>query len=296
MCSSRCCATSRASAGLDDLNQAVERTGTTDQDGLYQFRDLRPGAYFVTQVLPEGYDPGLNSLGTLDGQLWGDISEDVLDQFFVEFPFAELEHVALDPNGVTDAINFNFGNRPPAGEELSDGQTASIGFWNNRHGQNLIRSLNGGAADTQLGDWLAATAPNLFGGAAGANNLAGKSNVDVAAFFQSLFSIRGQKLEAQVMATALAVYVTNSTLAGTAAEAYGFTVTTNGVGTALFNVGDSGAAFEVADGTEMTVLDLLITTDRLSYGGILYYDEDSAITKMLRNLANQVYSEINQGR
>jgi hypothetical protein len=108
-----------------------------------------------------------------------------------------------------------------------------------------------------------------------------------------LFNVRGMKVEAQVMATALAVYVTNQTLAGTTAQAYGFTVTEYGVGTSTFNVGTSGAAFGQANYTEMTILDLLRATDSLSVNGILY-GQDANLMTVLRNLANTVYSDINE--
>ena len=46
---------------------------------------------------------------------------------------------------------------------MQKGQTAGIGFWNNKNGQALIKALNGGPTSTQLGDWLAATFPHLLG-------------------------------------------------------------------------------------------------------------------------------------
>ena len=92
------------------------------------------------------------------------------------------------------------------------------------------------------------------------------------------------------MATALSVYVTNSTLAGTLAMDYGFTVTDYGLGIATFNVGTSGAAFGVEDDTEMTVLDMLLATDSLAVNGVLYYD----LGVLLSRSANEVYSAINE--
>jgi hypothetical protein len=56
------------------------------------------------------------------------------------------------------------------------------------------------------------------------------------------------KLDAQVLATALAVYVTNAALDPThVAAQYGFLISGDGVGTAMVNVGSSGDAFGVAD-------------------------------------------------
>ena len=124
----------------------------------------------------------------------------------------------------------------------------------------------------------------------GSNNLAGKSNADVASFFQSRFVVKGQKLDAQVLATALAVYVTDATLDSTGVGTqYGFIVGGNGVATATFNVGSNGAAFGVADNTAMTVMDLLLAADAQAVNGVLY---NGNTTK--RNKANNVFSAINQ--
>ena len=105
-----------------------------------------------------------------------------------------------------------------------------------------------------------------------------------------IFLLKGVKLDAQVLATALFVYATNATLDSTgAATRYGFTVSGNGVGTAAVNVGSSGAAFGVANNTTMTVMDLLLATDAQSINGVLY---GGNTTK--RNMANDVYSAVNQ--
>src|SRR5262249_11199414 len=144
-------------------------------------------------------------------------------------------------------------------------QTAQVGFWNNKNGQALIKSLNGGATATQLGNWLAATFVNIFGANAGSNNLTRMTNAQVAAAFQQKFVAKGQKLDAQVMATALAVYVTDATLDPTQVAAqYGFKVTKDGAGVATFNVGNDGAAVEKANGTTMSLMDILLATDVLS--------------------------------
>jgi uncharacterized delta-60 repeat protein len=189
---------------------------------------------------------------------------------------------------------------------VQQGQTATIGFWQNANGQNLIKSLNGGPSSTHLGDWLAATLPNLYGINSGANNLTGKTNAEVAALYVALFNRTGgasgpPKLDAQVLALALAVYVTNQNLAGATAVAYGFQVTATGVGTATFDVGDANrAAFnlEPAQTTVLTVLDILGTTDALSHDGLLYDVNDSGtidkLEKALRVLANSVFTAINQ--
>ena len=123
--------------------------------------------------------------------------------------------------------------RPPL-PPLRRGDTATIGFWQNKNGQALINSLNGGNGSMKLANWLAYNFPCLFGTYA-ANNpplktLAGMTNAGVAAFFVDLFKVKGQKTYAQVLGAALACYVTDSTLAGTAAAKYGFNVSSLGTG------------------------------------------------------------------
>jgi len=269
--------------GTNDRGEAVELTDVTDADGIYAFVGLRPGAYAITETQPAGYEDGVDVLGEVDGMPVGVAGNDVFTE------------VALDQN--QDGVNYNFGERAEAGSTVTQGQTATIGFWQNKNGQNLLKSVDG-----SLGSWLAATFPNMYGINAGANNLSGMTNVEVADFYKAMFKakIKGRKngtvegpakFDCQVMATAFAVYVTNGNLAGSVGENYGFLVDDSGVGIATWNVGLSGVAFGVDNYTEMTVLDLLLATDERAEGGILYADFDV----MYRELANQVYSAINEG-
>jgi len=257
--------------GADDLGQAVSRTRTTDGDGAYVFLNLRPGSYYLTEAgQPSGYGQGVDTMGTAGGQLSS------ADQFTIAL------------NSGTDGFNYNFGETPAATGGVQHGQTAGIGFWNNRNGQALIRAFNGGTGH-QLGDWLAATFVNLYG-ANSANDLAGRSNAYIAALFQQDFLQKGQKLDAQVLATALSVYATSATLDATRVAAqYGFTVAGDGVGTATINVGADGAAFGATDGATMTVLGLLLAADARAVHGVLYGGDAT-----LRNEANDVFSLVNQ--
>jgi len=257
-------------SGTDDLGHAVNLSQTTDADGAYVFLNLRPGTYTIAETQPTGYTQGINTVGSAGGTVAG-------NQFTVSLAAG------------VDALNYNYGERPAATGHVSQGQTAGIGFWNNKNGQALLKALNGGVGH-QLGDWLAATLPNMFGGSAGGNNLTGKSNADVATFFQSRFVLKGEKLDAQVLATALAVYVTDATLDNTGVGTqYGFTVGGNGVATSTVNVGANGAAFGVADNTTMTVMDLLLAVDAQSVNGVMYNGN-----KPKRDMANTIFSAINQ--
>ena len=234
--------------GTDDLGNAVTATTTTDSDGLYAFTDLRAGTYTVTETQPAGYDDGMDILGEINGTPVGVAGNDVFTE------------IALGTD--QDAINYNFGERTEAGGTVVHGQTATIGFWQNKNGQRLLKDLNGGSTSTQLSSWLAATFPNLYGAGA-QTDLTGMTNAEVAATFKAMFKAKVKqkgtqtKVECQVLATAFAVYVTNSNLAGTTAESYGFLVD-DGVGTATWNVGTNGDAFGVANFSELTVLDLLL--------------------------------------
>jgi titin len=263
-------------AGTDFLGRAVNvPSQQTSGGGAYSFLNLLPGNYTITETQPAGYGQGINPIGTAGGSVSA-------DQFSVA--------LGIGVNG----LNYNFGEQPPAGGGVHHGQTAGIGFWNNKNGQALIKALNGGGADGhgshQLGDWLARTLPNTFGVHAGSNNLAGKDNAYVAALFQQDFVMKGVKLDAQLLATALAVYATNATLDSTqVAASYGFTVSGDGAGTATANVGSNGDAFGVANNTTMTLMDLLLAADAQAVNGVLYNGNATR-----RNEANNIFSLVNQ--
>jgi hypothetical protein len=155
------------------------------------------------------------------------------------------------------------------GLNVAKGMTGGVGFWNNKNGQALINSFNGGSSSTALAAWLATTFPNLCGAGAGANNLAGQTNAQVAAFYQAQFALGGNKVQAQTLAVALNVYATTSSLGGSAGAAYGFTVSATGLGARLYNVGTDGAAFGVANNTTLNVYELLLAVNKKAVNGVL---------------------------
>jgi probable HAF family extracellular repeat protein len=170
---------------------------------------------------------------------------------------------------------------------VQPGQAGGIGFWHN-NGQALITSFNGGSNSTALSAWLAATFPNLYGAGAGANNLTGKTNAQVAAFYLSQFALSGPKVEAQVLAVALNVYATTSSLGGSAGVAYGFTVSATGLGARSFNVGADGAAFDVANNTTRNVYQLLKAVNKKAVAGVLYNGD-----ALLRQQAADLFDALN---
>src|SRR5207249_2587821 len=125
--------------------------------------------------------------------------------------------------------------------------------------------------------------PYLYG-ANSLNNLTGKTNADVAALFLQFFSVTGQKVNAQVLASALACYVTNSTLAGNVAASYGFKVSASGTAGKTFNVGSNGAAIGLTNNTSYPVLQLLQQANK-----------QKCLNAFNANAFNAIFDGINQG-
>jgi hypothetical protein len=202
--------------------------------------------------------------------------------------------------GGHDAQNYNFGEQVTStgSGNIQAGESAGIGFWQNKNGQNLIKAVNGAGTSTLLGDWLAATFPNMY------SNLAGSTNTQVAAFYKQLFALNGKtapggppKLDAQVMATALSMYVTKSSLGGTTATAYGFSVTSHGLATRTINVTNRGIAFGVADNTTVSIMDLMLAVNARSHNWLLFDENKNGSLSNTeinyRHLANSLFDEIN---
>mgnify|MGYP000293657970 CR=1 FL=1 len=112
-----------------------------------------------------------------------------------------------------------------------------------------------------------------------------------------------------MLAVALATYATSETLAGGAyAAAYGFNTSADGIAYTTFNVLDVMSAPETDDlgltpvmdaEGNATIIDILLATDAKAADGLLYDVDDSDsisnFEKMLRTLANELYTAINEG-
>jgi hypothetical protein len=212
-------------------------------------------------------------------------------------------HTYADPNNTTFTVTISHklgyttsvtatgtASVTNLGLGVQEGQTGDIGFWHNSNGQALIKSFNGGSTSTALSAWLAATFPNLYGASAGGHNLTAKTNAQVAAFFLSLFNLQGPRADAQVLAVALNVYATTTSLGGTAGQAYGFTVSTTGLGARSFNVGCDGAAFGVANHTTLNVYQLLRAVNKKTVNGVLYNGDAT-----LQAQAADLFDTLNEG-
>jgi hypothetical protein len=309
-------------SGTNDRGSAVNKTAVTSAGGSYLFSLLRPGTYTIAETQPDGFDDGQESLG------------EVTDLHQVATPAADAGELSgndtfagirLVPGSEGDF--YNFGERPQAAGTIEDSVTAGIGFWHNKNGEALIRSLNGGPDAQQLGQWLGATFPNMYGedayydagrGADQDMDLRDKSNAEIAEIFQYLHKRNRKtaaaggppKLDAQVLALALATYVTSESLAGgNVAASYGFSTSADGIAYTQFNVletlsaqeADDLGLTEVMDGSgNVTILDLLLATDRQAPKGLLYDLDgsgsvDDGVESLLRKCANRLYSDINEG-
>jgi hypothetical protein len=135
--------------------------------------------------------------------------------------------------------------------------------------------------------------------------------ITVADFYRDqLFRKKGKKaagpakVDARFLAVAFAVYFTDAHLAGTVAADYGFNVTDVGTGGKVMNIGSAGVAFDVADDSDMTILQILLATNGLTdrddgitgFAHIYDRDGDGKIDSeeaALRNIANGIFSAIN---
>jgi hypothetical protein len=267
-------------AGTLSGGGTTTQTVLTDTYGVYTFDNLAAGTYTITETTPITYTDGKDTLGNKGGTVSNDKFSGIV--------------LAAGAQGTS----YNFGEQQVVGAAFAANQTGSSAFWNGTSGQALIKALNGGSSATNLGKWLATTFNNMFGANAGtANNLSGKTNAQVAAYFQTLYANSAKKLEAESMALALSVYVTNSGLAGTTASSYGFAVSANGLGASTVNVGSNGAAFGVSNNAVMTVTELLQRANARARNGLLWdINGDgtlSAAETSMRNMGYSLFTTIN---
>jgi hypothetical protein len=268
--------------GAPVLDAGDPVTATTSDGGYYQFEDLDPGIYRLHEIQPTGVDDGPEFLGSLE-------DDSIVANDTMQLGLAR-----------EDAADYVFSE---LGQQVTSGDAATIGFWQNKHGRALI--AEGGH---ELAGWLTDNFGNVFG-----DEFAGAAGEDVTLFFRDqLFKQKSEKsagpakVDAQFMAVALATYFTSNNLAGSnVASDFGFNVTDTGIGTKVVNVGTNGAAFGVDDGTDLTIMQLLLETNELTdlpdgiSGFAHIYDtngdgEIDSTEAALRAIANEMYTWINE--
>jgi hypothetical protein len=244
-----------------------------------------PGSYTATIT----WGDGNTSTGTITDQGGGTFAVSGANTFATAGSFTVRVQISHNRGYTTTATTTATAAVTNLGQGVVPGLTGSMGFWQNSNGQALITSFNGGATATALANWLALTFPNLYGASAGGNNLAGKSNAQVAAFYLTQFNLSGPKVEAQTLAVALNVYATTAALGGSAGTSYGFTVSAAGLGARSFNVGGDGAAFGVANNTTLNVYQLLRAVNQQAVGSVLYNGNSQ-----LRGQAADLFGNLDQ--
>lgn len=261
---------------------STTQSAYTDIYGVYTFDNLPAGTYTITETQPIAYSDGKETLGNKGGSVGSDKFTGV--------------NLAAGNSGT----GYLFGEQQVLGTAAAGNQTQSATWWNSTTGQNLIKAVNGGSSAKNLGNWLAANFNSLFGADAGtANNLSGKTNSQVASYYQSLYGNSSRRPEAETLALALSMYVTNSNLAGSAAASstYEFAVSATGLGAATVTVGANGAAFGVTDGMNLTVGELLSRANARARKGLLW-DANvngslSSSETILRNQTSSLFAWIN---
>ncbi len=156
-------------------NGSTTQSVVSDAYGVYTFDNLPAGTYTITETPPAGYADGKDTLGNKGGTAGND----------------KFSGIVLTAGA--SGTGYNFGEQQAVGSPFTGSQTQPIAWWNGSSGQALIKALNGGQTATNLGNWLAATFNNLYGADSGsANDLAGKTNAQVAAYYQALFANTAQ--------------------------------------------------------------------------------------------------------
>ena len=245
---------------------------------------------FVTYNAPSAtFDANIASQQTIDMQVGGMFTPGVhsltvtTPRNYYQIDFVKC--VAIDQLGPAGSnIFYSAQNRLISADNAGthsdiDDMSASTAFWANL-GQTLIRSFNVTDANqtpTGLGNWLAQNFSNIYG-SSGPNNMAGKTNSQVAAFFLQLFKNPARTTDAQVLATALNVYASTTALGGEAGTFYQFDVTDPGLGAANFSVLSYGSAFGVSNNTTLTVWQILQATNSKSKNDVLYNGVSSMLS------------------
>jgi hypothetical protein len=172
-------------------------------------------------------------------------------------------------DGNNNAFTSTFGGEPETvvqACQVKCGQFGTCGYWNQSCGQQVICGLGSGSSCTNLGNWLATNYPHLFGCDATQTNsclknLTNCTNSQVASFYQTLYSKNTSY--AQIMATALACYATDTSQGTTCAASNGLSTQYGGNGINTWNVGSNGSCLGLSNNTSYSVLNLLSAADGL---------------------------------
>src|SRR5579871_1837398 len=144
-----------ALVGLDDKG-SVHATAVTASDGSYQFRNLRPGSYTVSETEPVGYVHGKNTLGSPGGTILSSLAMAVnlgVGVGGTNYNFAELGasslagfvYVDANNNGTKDPGEAGIGNVTITVSGISDQGAVNFTTTTAADGSYLFRSLRPGS-------------------------------------------------------------------------------------------------------------------------------------------------------
>lgn len=101
-------------SGTDGVGNPVNLTTTTDSNGAYSFTNLQPGTYTLTETQPAGYRDNIDSIGDLNGNPVGTVSNDV------------LSGIILPAGGVATEYNFADSNTAVSGYVYVDNNNDGV--------------------------------------------------------------------------------------------------------------------------------------------------------------------------
>jgi hypothetical protein len=216
---------------LDLSNNPI--TMTTNATGRYLFENLVPDLYYsVRFTAPDGF------YFTLQDQLANDAVDSDADPSTGQTIATELTPGETDLTWDAGLVGVHVGD------------SASKGFWTNPNGQKIIKGITGNMAA-----WLANNYPYIYGvNAPPAMKLVGKTNNDVAAL---MITLKNVQAEGQILAAAIATYVTQIAYATPLVYSFNFNVTTLGMGENYYYVGSYGSKIGLEDNHWYTVNELL---------------------------------------
>jgi hypothetical protein len=154
----------------------------------------------------------------------------------------------------------------PTNCPLTCGDSCTIGFWACQKGQSLINCCNGGPSSTTLGNTLAADLPCIYG-ANSTNNLSGKSNAYIAALYQQYFAQPGQRIDAELLCTALSCFITDSSYGGSCGATSGFNCSGYGTAVKTCNSVGNGSCIGLSNNTQYPIYTYLLQCNNAKQNG-----------------------------
>ncbi len=175
-------------AGTDTHGNAVNLTTTTGTGGAYQFTNLVPGTYSLSETEPSGFLPGTDAIGSQGGNVVGGVLSNIqvaLGAIGIHNNFAELQPASLSGFAYVDANangRFDSGETPLAGVSLvltgSDDQGNAISLTtatgsNGSYTFGNLRPGNYSISEAQLSGYVsgAASIGSQANGTAGSSTI-----------------------------------------------------------------------------------------------------------------------------